>query len=120
MVVVVAWVVGAVAWAKQYSGTKTAAARTVSETRIVLLPPAARHVTSTSWMNGGVAPGSATREKMLLDVQWAGAESNRRHMDFQSIALPAELPARRSRAQAILDQPEGFARSSGGAPARRR
>src|SRR3974377_2478221 len=25
---------------------------------------------------------------------WAGAGSNRRHMDFQSIALPTELPAR--------------------------
>src|SRR3954453_15739237 len=34
---------------------------------------------------------------MFLDAlsrpKWAGAESNRRHMDFQSIALPAELPA---------------------------
>jgi hypothetical protein len=25
---------------------------------------------------------------------WTGTESNRRHMDFQSIALPAELPVR--------------------------
>src|SRR5947207_15547384 len=25
---------------------------------------------------------------------WAGPGSNRRHMDFQSIALPTELPAR--------------------------
>lgn len=24
--------------------------------------------------------------------EWTGAESNRRHMDFQSIALPTELP----------------------------
>ena len=24
---------------------------------------------------------------------WAGTELNRRHMDFQSIALPTELPA---------------------------
>src|SRR4051812_44571536 len=27
-------------------------------------------------------------------MEWAGAGSNRRHMDFQSIALPTELPAR--------------------------
>ena len=27
---------------------------------------------------------------------WAGAELNRRHEDFQSSALPTELPARRS------------------------
>ena len=29
--------------------------------------------------------------------EWVGPESNRRHMDFQSIALPAELPTRRLR-----------------------
>ena len=26
--------------------------------------------------------------------EWLGAGSNRRHMDFQSIALPTELPVR--------------------------
>jgi hypothetical protein len=26
--------------------------------------------------------------------EWAGADSNRRHTDFQSVALPTELPAR--------------------------
>jgi hypothetical protein len=37
---------------------------------------------------------------MLFDAnnvksyEWAGAELNRRHTDFQSVALPAELPAR--------------------------
>src|SRR5580692_4256422 len=30
----------------------------------------------------------------LKSDQWAEPESNRRHMDFQSIALPAELSAR--------------------------
>src|SRR5688572_2857944 len=30
----------------------------------------------------------------LLLAKWAGPGSNRRHMDFQSIALPTELPAR--------------------------
>ena len=27
-------------------------------------------------------------------VEWLGAESNRRHVDFQSTALPTELPSR--------------------------
>jgi hypothetical protein len=26
-------------------------------------------------------------------IKWLGTESNRRHMDFQSIALPTELPS---------------------------
>ena len=34
-------------------------------------------------------------KKPILGVcMWSGAESNRRHMDFQSIALPTELPDR--------------------------
>ena len=33
----------------------------------------------------------------LAFSQWTGAESNRRHMDFQSIALPSELPVQRFR-----------------------
>ncbi len=33
--------------------------------------------------------------------KWAGAESNRRHADFQSAALPPELPARESAATQI-------------------
>jgi hypothetical protein len=28
--------------------------------------------------------------------EWLGAESNRRHEDFQSSALPTELPSRRA------------------------
>src|SRR5690242_148 len=31
--------------------------------------------------------------------KWAEPESNRRHMDFQSIALPAELPALKHKAR---------------------
>ena len=27
-------------------------------------------------------------------MMWLGAESNRRHVDFQSTALPTELPSR--------------------------
>jgi hypothetical protein len=34
--------------------------------------------------------------------QWAGAESNRRHHDFQSCALPTELP---TRGGAVADRP---------------
>ena len=29
-------------------------------------------------------------------MQWAGAELNRRHTDFQSVALPTELPTQRA------------------------
>jgi hypothetical protein len=34
-------------------------------------------------------------DKSIKGLQWAGADSNRRHTDFQSVALPTELPARR-------------------------
>src|SRR6266568_4268369 len=33
----------------------------------------------------------------LKEGQWLGAESNRRHVDFQSTALPTELPSRNRR-----------------------
>ena len=33
---------------------------------------------------------------VLKERQWAGAGSNRRHQDFQSCALPTELPTRKS------------------------
>ncbi len=36
------------------------------------------------------------KELMSSSVnQWAGADLNRRHTDFQSVALPTELPARK-------------------------
>ena len=31
---------------------------------------------------------------MPIHYIWLGAESNRRHVDFQSTALPTELPSR--------------------------
>jgi hypothetical protein len=38
-------------------------------------------------------------EHMMFNRKsWLGAESNRRHVDFQSTALPTELPSRKSRA----------------------
>ena len=30
----------------------------------------------------------------MKTAAWLGAESNRRHVDFQSTALPTELPSR--------------------------
>src|SRR5688572_29684895 len=44
-------------------------------------------------------------------TKWVGPESNRRHMDFQSIALPAELPTRASKFERhILDATPPFSR----------
>src|SRR3984893_16692336 len=37
---------------------------------------------------------SADQAKTGLATEWLGAESNRRHVDFQSTALPTELPSR--------------------------
>ena len=39
---------------------------------------------------------------MTQGKKWSGAGSNRRHMDFQSIALPTELPDRASNRGASL------------------
>ena len=38
---------------------------------------------------------SADQAKTGLATEWLGAESNRRHVDFQSTALPTELPSRK-------------------------
>ena len=43
-------------------------------------------------------------DTMRVKAEWAGAESNRRHQDFQSCALPTELPARRR--NATVGEPE--------------
>ena len=42
------------------------------------------------------ALGSDKDSLSLNDTEWAGAELNRRHTDFQSVALPTELPARQA------------------------
>ena len=39
--------------------------------------------------------GNGTRRD--CEKRWSGAESNRRHTDFQSVALPTELPDRKGR-----------------------
>src|ERR1041385_9010460 len=36
------------------------------------------------------------RPFLCLDEKWLGTESNRRHADFQSAALPTELPSPKS------------------------
>jgi len=40
--------------------------------------------------------GSDKDSMSMNDNEWAGADLNRRHTDFQSVALPTELPARKS------------------------
>ncbi len=53
--------------------------------------------------NEGQARG--TRPLTCGDVWWRGGESNPRHTDFQSVALPTELPSRmRSRARVSIAQ----------------
>ena len=34
------------------------------------------------------------KQAYCLFGKWLGTESNRRHTDFQSVALPTELPSR--------------------------
>src|SRR5205823_12398194 len=68
--------------------------------------PQWRHVRCASGRENVIGPAGALSEvvfsrnaqdtELKANGQWAGPESNRRHMDFQSIALPAELPARRA------------------------
>ena len=43
-------------------------------------------------------------DTVRVRAKWARAESNRRHQDFQSCALPTELPALRR--NATLGEPE--------------
>src|SRR5947208_10983090 len=42
------------------------------------------------WLKKARLPHCFSRQKEV----WLGAESNRRHVDFQSTALPTELPSR--------------------------
>ena len=67
--------------------------------RETLCQIANRHGSSTV---GRIAP--LTPEKVWQCRElfwWAGAELNRRHEDFQSSALPTELPAHRSQTRGI-------------------
>ena len=62
-------------------------------------PPDGSHRAARTAVGGsrhGLAqPGGAvSRSQPALRIQWTGPESNRRHTDFQSVALPTELPVR--------------------------
>jgi hypothetical protein len=46
-----------------------------------------------SFSTSGVFEGLFRRKSLISKVLWLGAESNRRHEDFQSSALPTELPS---------------------------
>ena len=45
------------------------------------------------WFKPWPTTKKAPHRGAFIVLWWAKAELNRRHMDFQSIALPAELPA---------------------------
>ncbi len=46
----------------------------------------------------------ATRRRQVVALQWPGAESNCRHADFQSAALPTELPGRAMQQTNLADR----------------
>src|SRR5215472_17550572 len=52
---------------------------------------------------GHLASGSLANNLAQVKIEmWLGAESNRRHVDFQSTALPTELPSRTTRENGLL------------------
>jgi hypothetical protein len=56
------------------------------------------------------APGSDKDSLSLNGIEWAGVELNHRHTDFQSVALPAELPTLKVKVRLIYCQKGGIAR----------
>ncbi len=51
---------------------------------------------------------------------WLGAELNRRHVDFQSTALPTELPSRGERETRAVSKPRHYAKLPRGSKRRLR
>src|SRR5690348_17976972 len=45
-------------------------------------------------MTAATSLAGTRRSSIFHTLQWPGTESNRRHADFQSAALPSELPGR--------------------------
>ena len=70
--------------------------------------PAPAHKLSQSRVK---APDGQDGGGALRSEQWSGAESNRRHTDFQSVALPTELPDRKRRFVRLFHR-NGFGKSS--------
>src|SRR3954463_14319998 len=65
----------------------------VRERPLLRRPPAGRSVRARAGSRATVAPDDAGAG-IKPERRWRGPESNRRHHDFQSCALPTELPRR--------------------------
>src|ERR1043166_3604509 len=71
----------------------------------VLLPYSPRHATTSATMSIAIAgaiwasrkDARYLRQRLIYFIWCPGAELNHRHRDFQSRALPTELPGRRAR-----------------------
>ena len=85
---------------------RTFTVTTEGENRLGLRELCQRYVCRGGWRNGCSCSGGRfqVRRKSLRD-KWSGAELNRRHMDFQSIALPTELPDLKSLVSMPYDDP---------------
>ena len=65
------------------------------------LPPGLREPVRAALLQIGRGP------RKLLKGWWPGTELNRRHADFQSAALPAELPGQQANTNSTTGLPEG-------------
>ncbi len=62
-----------------------------------------------------IRPAITRRKKLIIPLrmaiveEWTGPGLNRRHTDFQSVALPTELPVQLSKAKKVIDRDRRFA-----------